>query len=414
MSINRREGSRFWSYDFTVRGRRFRGSTEVEDKAAAQVIADDLRKEVVLGNRFGAKRKPITIAEAFGRYFDEKAKGRPSEADVDRMLDRMGDELGNDQFLHSDDMLDRIAKMIARRRGDMVQVGSVIVGTKVIGYTKRGKPKVRPIRKPILEPIANATVNRDIELLRRVWRRADKAWKKDVGEEIAWGELLLEEPDERERSLSRDELDRLLEAATVIFPELIPAIMFALMIGARLGNVIGLKWEQVHLTGAEPDVKFRVKSKKPGGEIRRLPLPRDAVLLLANLSGQHETNVFSYTVRKKRGARLVGQRLPFTKTGTHKRWKKILAAAKVEDFRWHDLRHTAGTWTLRRTRNLALVKKMLGHKRIESTMRYAHVLDEDLRQGMEATAADFRADSVAEKEADSPKLLEDQSKKAAG
>lgn len=401
MSVYRREGSRFWSYDFTVRGRRFRGSTEVEDRGAAETVASDLRSDVVLGRK---KPRNISVAAAFERYFEEKAKGRPSESDVDRMLDRIADFLGNDTML-SDIDSDRLSELVARRRGDMVRVG-----TEIVGKTAAGKP----IRKPILQPVSNATVNRDIELLRRVWRRAKKVWKRDVGEDIEWGELLLEEAAERERSLSQEEKARLLEATAAVFPELLPAIRFALLIGARLQNVLGLTWSQVRLTGAEPDVTFRTKSKKVGGEILRLPLPRDAVLLLANLSGQHETFVFTYTVRKKRGARLVGQRLPFTKTGTHKRWKKILAAARIDDFRWHDLRHTAGTWTLRRTRNLALVKKMLGHKDIKSTLRYAHVLDEDLRAGMEAVAEDFRADSVTAPEAETPKPLDDQAKKAAG
>jgi hypothetical protein len=63
---------------------------------------------------------------------------------------------------------------------------------------------------------------------------------------------------------------------------------------------------------------------------------------------------------------------------------------------------------------LALVKKMLGHKDIKSTLRYAHVLDEDLRAGMEAVSEDFRADSVTAPEAETAKPLDDKAKKAAG
>jgi integrase len=395
MSVYKRDGSPYWSYDFTVRGVRFRGSTEVADKGTAETIAGNKRTEIVLGQHFPKKRSPISVGVAFARYFKEKAEGRSSENDVFRMLDRLAQFLGDNTLLASIDS-DRLSELVALRRSDTVRTGTDDTG------------------RPILRLVANATVNRDIELLRRVWRRAKIAWKRDIGEDIDWGELLLEEPAERERSLSHEEKQRLLAAAAATAPDLVPAIRFALMIGVRLSNVINLAWSQVRLAGKAPDVTFRVKSRKPGGEILRLPLPRDTVLLLASLSGQHETHVFTYAVSKKRGARQKGTRKPFTKTGLHKVWKKVLASAKIDDFRWHDLRHTAGTWTLRKTKNLALVKKMLGHKRIESTMRYAHVLDEDLREGMEAVAGEFRADSVTEYATDTAKPQETQTKKQTG
>ena len=52
--------------------------------------------------------------------------------------------------------------------------------------------------------------------------------------------------------------------------------------------------------------------------------------------------------------------------------------------RFHDLRHGAGTETLRATGNLRLVQQLLGHERIETTTRYATVDEADMRAGMEA------------------------------
>ena len=60
------------------------------------------------------------------------------------------------------------------------------------------------------------------------------------------------------------------------------------------------------------------------------------------------------------------------------------AKAGVKDFRFHDYRHDFGTKLLRETGNLKLVQKALNHRDIKSTLRYAHVLDEDVATAVEA------------------------------
>ena len=58
----------------------------------------------------------------------------------------------------------------------------------------------------------------------------------------------------------------------------------------------------------------------------------------------------------------------------------------MADFRFHDLRHDFATKLLRETGNLKLVQKALNHASIKTTTRYAHVLDEEVADGMEAVA----------------------------
>ena len=60
--------------------------------------------------------------------------------------------------------------------------------------------------------------------------------------------------------------------------------------------------------------------------------------------------------------------------------------AGVKDFRFHDFRHDFGTKLLRETGNLKLVQKALNHADIKSTLRYAHVLDEDIAAAIERVA----------------------------
>jgi len=88
------------------------------------------------------------------------------------------------------------------------------------------------------------------------------------------------------------------------------------------------------------------------------------------------------TSRQKRRK---GQRYPISKDGWRKVWKAALDEAGIEDFRFHDLRHTRGTRILRRTGNLAAAQKALGHKHIRTTLRYAHAFDDDVRNALKAS-----------------------------
>lgn len=71
----------------------------------------------------------------------------------------------------------------------------------------------------------------------------------------------------------------------------------------------------------------------------------------------------------------------------------------MQDYRWHDNRHTFATVLLRATRNLRLVQKALDHADIETTIKYAHVLDEEIRAGMEAADIAFAEGKTAPWEA---------------
>jgi integrase len=66
-------------------------------------------------------------------------------------------------------------------------------------------------------------------------------------------------------------------------------------------------------------------------------------------------------------------------------WAAAKAAAGVENFRFHDLRHTRGTRILRATGNLAAAKEALKHRSIKTTLRYAHATDDDVRNALEAS-----------------------------
>lgn len=126
--------------------------------------------------------------------------------------------------------------------------------------------------------------------------------------------------------------------------------------------------------------------------LRELPRPvfrrqsgpiSDAMLtLLAERKGEHPIYVFTYVCKRSRGERRKDQRYPFSQNGWRKDWKDALEAAEIEDFRFHDLRHTFASRVLRKTRNMKLLQKAMAHEDIATMAKYAHVMLDDIRAGM--------------------------------
>ena len=77
-------------------------------------------------------------------------------------------------------------------------------------------------------------------------------------------------------------------------------------------------------------------------------------------------------------------RYPFSQSGWRRDWRKALKEESIEDFRFHDTRHTAATRILRASNNLKVTQQLLGHKDIATTARYAHAMHDDVRAAMDA------------------------------
>jgi integrase len=353
MSVYKPKGSAFYHYDFQIKGRRYCGTAGTDDfeeaKALEAKVRTDARRTILYGDP--VKKPAEAINDVFGRYWLE-ASQYTSQAEADqRRLDLIAGILGPAlPFSDLDD--NRVALLVAKLRGRKV-----------------GRNKRLP---------SNATVNRDIEALRRVWKRAAKVWKLDHGDEPNWGKHLLEETDERVRELTAEEEEALLAN---LRDDYHPIVRFALMSGIRVGNLRTLKWSDVDFSVRA--VRMLAKSRKQGGKFHSVPLTDSMIVLLANERGKHDDFVFSYRCMKGRGARKRETWLPFTQNGWRKAWRTALVTAGISDFRFHDLRHTAATRTLRASGNMRAVQKMLGHSKITTTTRYAHALDDDIREAME-------------------------------
>ncbi len=132
---------------------------------------------------------------------------------------------------------------------------------------------------------------------------------------------------------------------------------FTLATGLRRSNVTGLLWSQVNLTMRQawihPD---QAKARKAIA----VPLNDDAYMLLAKQSGKHKTHVFCYDGK------------PVTQVSTAA-WYKALKRCGIEDFRWHDLRHTWASWHAQNGTPLFVLQELGGWESSEMVRRYAHL-----------------------------------------
>lgn len=203
--------------------------------------------------------------------------------------------------------------------------------------------------------VANSTVNRAMEIVRRILNLAVEEWIWLVK---APKVRMLPEPKRRIRFLTHPEADRLLE---VLPKHLRPVVQFALATGCRMSEILHLEWQRV-------DLKRRVAWLDPGttknGEGRGLPLNNDAVLALRSVQGKHPEWCFTYEGK-------VMQRVGSA-------WDRSLRRAGIENFRFHDLRHTWASWHVMSGTSLQELMELGGWKSYEMVLRYAHLAPEHL------------------------------------
>mgnify|MGYP001078289247 CR=1 FL=1 len=266
--------------------------------------------------------------------------------------------------------------------------------------------------RPKLGLVSVGTVNRTVtQLLRRILTRARKVWKRALPNEPNYAAHLLEEPTERVRELRFDE-EAAIESAER--DDLRPARLFAQATGLRRREVVSLTWPQVDWGAGV----IRVVGK--GDKPRTLPITPEITGLLWPLREHHPTRVFTFVAAKswtnpKTGEKTVkGRRYPLTEQGWASAFRRTAAKAGVTDLHIHDLRHTAGTRTLRASKNLRAVQHMLGHADVTTTMKYAHAVLDDIAEAMSARPADEATRRAAFEDREKSRKSPEQAKSKSG
>lgn len=203
----------------------------------------------------------------------------------------------------------------------------------------------------LAEGVSNSTANRLLEVIRAVLRKCVNDWEwLDRAPHVR----MLKEPTRRIRFLTHQEAEKLL----AVLPEhLADMAVMALATGLRQANITGLLWSQVdivrHLAWIHPD---QAKARKA----IPVPLNDDAITCITKQLGKHPVYVFSF-----RGK-------PITQVST-KAWYGALKRAGIEDFRWHDLRHTWASWHVQGGTPLFALQELGGWESPEMVRRYAHL-----------------------------------------
>lgn len=314
MSLFKRKDSPYWWIKITHNGRPVQKSTGTDDKAKAQEYHDKLKASLWDQERLGIKPRH-SWKDAVVRYLAETSGKTTQITDKThlRWLDKHLADLMLDEI--NRDLLEQI------------------------------------MAKRIAEKVANSTVNRTMEIVRAVLRKAAFDWEwLDRVPKVR----MLPEPKRRIRWITKDEAERLIR---VLPDHLAAMVRFSLETGLRKANVTGLQWSQVDLirrtAWIHPD---QAKARKAIA----VPLSVNAVKVIREQIGKHPTHVFSYK----------GNTIIQVNT---KAWRAALVRAGIKNFRWHDLRHTWASWHVQAGTPLHVLQELGGWECVEMVRKYAHL-----------------------------------------
>jgi len=320
MSIYRRNAV-WWVEFIAPDGTRIRRSTGTEDREQANEFEAKLKHDLWRVYHLGEKPR-LLWKEAVVRFMREKQnKDQNNEISIFKYLDPYFGHMYVDEIrrMHVDEI----------------------------------------IQQRLKEGVSNATVNRLLQKLRAVLNKAHKEWEVKCDPPYI---KLLKEPKKRVRWLTESEAQRLIMALS---PHLADMVIFSLETGLRESNVTLLRWEQVDLSQRIVYVEGEDILKSELAFV--VPLSDAAIKVITRQVGKHPTNVFTYR----------GQ--PIRRAHT-KSFNKALIKAGIENFRWHDLRHTWATWHVQRGTPLEVLQELGGWSDYKMVKRYAHFTHQHLQK----------------------------------
>ncbi|MFL0797506.1 MAG: site-specific integrase [Cellvibrionaceae bacterium] len=178
------------------------------------------------------------------------------------------------------------------------------------------------------------------------------------------------EPRGRVRFLSDEERARLLACCkTSPCKQLYPVVVLALSTGMRQMEVLGMRWPDIDLNRG-----YITLHETKNGERRAVPLVGHAKELIEELSKVRrlDTDLVFYSETKPSAPVFI--RTP---------WGKALKEADIQDFKFHDLRHTAASYLAMNGASLAEIADILGHKTLQMVKRYAHLSEQHTSKVLE-------------------------------
>jgi len=213
-----------------------------------------------------------------------------------------------------------------------------------------------------LKEVSPAATNRALTLLKSMFNRAIE-WEKFEGVNPVTRIKLFREDNHKLRYLEKEEIRRLIDSCE---DSIRPLVIVAVNTGMRRGELFGLKLQDIDFNKG---IIHLLRTKN--GERRELPM-NEAVKRAILESRAHSTS--EYVFSTLRGNQFTVIKRPFA---------RALKMAVIENFRFHDLRHTFASQLAMASVDLNTIRELMGHKSLKMTLRYAHLSSNHKNQAVD-------------------------------
>ena len=320
-----------YTADIWIDGNKLSRSTGEVSRREAERRAVAIERDVKVEH--AAQHQPLTIDTMLARYWVEHAQALPSATSVEYHIRRLAQ------------VMDRNTPLEKMSNGD--------VANYVLARSRMN--------------VTDSTINRELDVLRAAYAMARDRWEHPV-RPIRWSDHRRQVEAGPPAVLSLDEAMTAIALLAPLWPDTADCVELAIYTGARLNELDTLTVGRVNLAERTATVLAKRKARQDHRE-RRLFLNVHACALLGSRLGEDP------------------MALVFRMTNRRKAWEWVRGRIGRPDVRWHDLRHTHGTWLRQHGAALEIVKRSLGHTHMSTTLRYAHVAADETHEAVERLPA---------------------------
>ena len=363
-------GNRAFALDYRIGGRQRRmtiGRWPEWNTVAARERAKELRRDIdegfdPLSLRESAREAP-RISDMITRYLEEHTPhlAPRNAADQQTIMHK----------LVAPDWGNRLVTEITK--ADVEKLLSKIAAGRARPSKAKPNNRARKLQGAKPTPVR---ANRVGEVLRKMFSLAVGWGWRDDNPASGFRRRL---ENERERFLTPEEIGRLAKALDAADDQRAAGIIrLCMLTGARVGEVRQARFEQFNLDlGSWSKPAATTKQRK----IHRIPISNE----VATIVRQRQLLVPSGNPW------LFPSDTPGQPVQEIRRfWKAIQTEADLPGVRVHDLRHTFASLLVSGGASLEMIGKLLGHTQMQTTQRYAHLMDSPLREGLDTVASIFR------------------------
>lgn len=351
MALKQRYGN--WYCDFVEpdSGKRVRKCLNTTDKKQAQELYDQLRAKAWRVNKLG-EMADHSFDEACLRWLHEKEDKRSLDDDRTKIKFFLNNFSGkNLASITEDHIVASVSKMTNRKHEQRWLAKKAVA-------ERKGDPI--PVYLPKM--VSAATRSQYLSFMRGLMKMAADEWKWLQAAPV----IKVRKPaSKRVRWLTKEEATTLIKCMPDNFRHV---VIFALATGLRRSNIIDLEWSQVDM---QRKVAWIHPENAKAGRAIGVALNDTACKVLRDQIGRHQKIVFVHTAASKSGRE--SHAIRKLRVDDNSAWNAGKRKAGIEDFRFHDLRHTWASWLVQAGVPLSALQEMGGWESIEMVQRYAHL-----------------------------------------